>query len=182
MSDIWVQKPSVLFTEKKLKEFIPTSTMTYSEKLNALTRLIIYVSIIFFIIHRNFMILLLPLCCMAVIYFLIVWGIELDKIKEMFDIQTEEKCQEPTYTNPFMNRLPTDTLVRKEACEDTQTTREKINTAFNFNLYKNTDDIYGRENSQRQFYTMPSTRNPNNQKEFARWLFSDMGARKNDLR
>lgn len=182
MSDIWVLKPSVLFTEKKLKEFIPKPTMTYSEKLNALTRLIIYMSLLFFIIHRNFMILLLPLSCMAVIFFLVKWGIELDKIKEYFQNTPVETHREPTYSNPFMNQLPTDKVIQPKTCADNEETRSKINEAFNFNLYKNTDDIYGRENSQRQFYTAPSNIHPNSQKHFAQWLYSDIGGRKNDLR
>ena len=33
------------------------------------------------------------------------------------------------------------------------------------------DDLFGRYNSQRQFYTMPSTTVPNDQKSFAEWLY-----------
>ena len=45
-----------------------------------------------------------------------------------------------------------------------------INDNFNYNLYRDVSDIFGRNNSQRQFYTMPVTTIPNNQKKFANWL------------
>ena len=32
-------------------------------------------------------------------------------------------------------------------------------------------DIFGKNNSQRQFYTMPVTTIPNNQTQFANWLY-----------
>ena len=68
-----------------------------------------------------------------------------------------------------MNVLPTDNRDRKEACT-TNDMKENINNKFEFNLYKNIGDVFGNENSQRQFYTMPSTTIPNNRKDFADWL------------
>ena len=32
-------------------------------------------------------------------------------------------------------------------------------------------DVFGKRNSQRQFYTMPNTEVPNSQDEFAKWLY-----------
>ena len=70
MSQTWIEKPSILLTESKLLEFIPNNEMTYPEKLNALTRFIIATAIIIALIRRELFVLLIPLCCMVVIYFL----------------------------------------------------------------------------------------------------------------
>ena len=48
---------------------------------------------------------------------------------------------------------------------------EQINDKFNINLYKDVGDIFGKENSQRQFYTTPITTIPNDQGKFAKWLY-----------
>jgi hypothetical protein len=168
MSEIWVKHPSVLFTETKLKEFIPTSEMTYSEKINALTRLIIYVSCLVFIIRGDPFMLLVPICVMVVIYFLFSWK----DVDEDF-MSFEKPCQEPTIDNPFMNVLPTDDRTRPPACEENKLgLKEQINDSFEFNLYQNTNDIFGNKNSQRQYYTMPNTSIPNKQNELAQWLYN----------
>ena len=81
MSQTWIEKPSILLTESKLLEFIPNNEMTYPEKLNALTRFIIATAIIIALIRRELFVLLIPLCCMVVIYFLTKWGLNLSEIK-----------------------------------------------------------------------------------------------------
>lgn len=173
MSESWVEKPSILITENKLKEFIPKGDMSYPEKLNALTRLILYVSIIIFLITREPLVLLVPICCMMVIYFLVKWGIKMDKLKEHFYPEKDfnNNCETPTVHNPFMNILPTDNRNRDPACNDNKELRHEINNAFEHNLYKNIGDVFGKENSQRQFYTMPSTTIPNKREELAEWLY-----------
>ena len=46
---------------------------------------------------------------------------------------------------------------------------------FNHNLFRDVDELWERANSQRQFYTIPNTAIPNNQKEFANWLYRSPG-------
>ena len=87
MSQTWIEKPSILLTESKLLEFIPNNEMTYPEKLNALTRFIIATAIIIALIRRELFVLLIPLCCMVVIYFLTKWGLKIDLTVE--DIATK---------------------------------------------------------------------------------------------
>ena len=48
----------------------------------------------------------------------------------------------------------------------------KIEDKFNFNLYRDVGDLYGKSNSQREYYTMPSTTIPNEQTSFAKWLYA----------
>ena len=54
--------------------------------------------------------------------------------------------------------------------------KEKVNKAFNYNLYIAAEDLYGKSNSQRQFYTMPDKgqipHDPDGQ--FKNWLYGSM--------
>ena len=43
----------------------------------------------------------------------------------------------------------------------------EIDEKFNHDLFRDVSSVYGKRNSQRQFYTVPSTTIPNNQTSFA---------------
>ena len=171
MTEPWTSKPSVLLSKDNFKYFVPTDDMTYVEKINAITRFIIYASILLFLVRGNSLILLIPFISMLIIYFLVKLGFNIEELKEAFGEKKTDVCQAPTLNNPFMNVLPTDERTREPACKYTEKTKSKIENAFSANLYEDTTDIYGRNNSQRQFYTMPSTQLPNEQSEFASWLY-----------
>ena len=170
MSEPWMTKPSVLFKMENLKIFIPTSEMTYVEKINAITRLVWYASILIYLMQGDINIFFVPIVGMICIYFLVIWGFDLEGLKEQFS-QKKESCQLPTIHNPFMNAMITDKRNRTQACKYDPTIKKQITKEFDFNLYKDTDDVYGANNSQRQFYTMPSTTFPNKQNDFADWLY-----------
>ena len=42
---------------------------------------------------------------------------------------------------------------------------------YNSSIFRNIEDVYERENSQRIFYTMPIKTIPNDQTNFANWLY-----------
>ena len=42
---------------------------------------------------------------------------------------------------------------------------------YNSSIYRNLEDVWERENSQRMFYTVPIQTVPNNQIDFANWLY-----------
>tara|TARA_Y100000389_G_C17271298_1_gene418108 strand:+ start:104 stop:652 length:549 start_codon:yes stop_codon:yes gene_type:complete len=172
MSKVWINNPAELFKTKNLRYFIPTEEMTYVEKINAITRFIIYGSILLYLVKGDNHILLIPIVSMIIMYFLITWGSNLDELKETFGNKENISCQNPDNNNPFMNILPVDDRDRLEACKYNEETKEKIDNNFNTNLYLDLNDIYGKNNSQRQFYTMPSTTIPNKQHDFAEWLYN----------
>ena len=68
MVESWVTKPSVLFSKENLKYFVPTDDMTYLEKINAVTRFIIYGSVLLFLVRGNSLVLLMPIISMLIIY------------------------------------------------------------------------------------------------------------------
>ena len=81
----------------------------------------------------------------------------------------------PTTTNPFMNiNLITSDKTQEKAPPswNNEELQKKIEDKFGYNLYRDVGDLYGKSNSQREFYTMPSTTIPNNQTSFAKWLYN----------
>ncbi len=94
-------------------------------------------------------------------------------IDELIDYK-KNTCRKPTLENPFMNPPVTDygTEFSPVACNAIDDDiKESIKVNINHQLFRDVDEIFERENSQRQFYTMPNTAVPNHQTEFANWLF-----------
>ena len=97
------------------------------------------------------------------------------------DNTTDGKCTKPTIDNPFMNVTMKDymnfdkdgsVVNRPPACDPNDPEIKKLlDESFNNNLYRDVGDVFGKMNSQRNYFTMPSTTIPNKQDEFARWLY-----------
>lgn len=62
----WLENPNVLFTSF---EFFPSEDMTYTQKLNALSRMVIVLTLILYGITRHFRILIIGVITLAAIYF-----------------------------------------------------------------------------------------------------------------
>lgn len=179
----WSQNINVLLDKKRLVEFVPTKDMTYEEKLNALTRFFIYASVILILYMREWWTLYIPLLGMGFTIFLFKTSKESrasapeykpeKTYKLKVDTMNPSHCVAPTRTNPFMNILFnewTDNPNRAPACEY-KGVNDDIEQNFNFNLYRDVDDLFSKNNSQRQFYTTPITTIPNDQGSFAKWLY-----------
>ena len=84
-------------------------------------------------------------------------------------------CVIPTIENPFMNPSIIDYTNNNnniKSCPiDNNIINNNINDYFQQNVYKDINDIYEREFSARQFYTMPATTIPNDRKSYEEWLY-----------
>lgn len=181
----WYNDFQILFQKDKLQYFFPTYTMTLIEKMNAIVRLSIYLGIVLYIVSKKYQYLYIPIIVSSLtlfIYFNQKNNMELffnsyDSTLNNLNKQVLEQPSsiKPTTNNPFMNiNLITDPKTQPPAQEswDNQNVKEDIEEKFNVNLYKDVSDLFGKSNSQRQYYTMPSTTIPNNQTEFAKWCFN----------
>jgi hypothetical protein len=94
---------------------------------------------------------------------------------DKFNYYKEQTCRKPTVDNPFANIVFSDYLDAGNLAEpcniDDKDIQKSMNQLYNSNIYRNIEDVFERENSQRLFYTMPITTIPNKQTEFANWLF-----------
>jgi hypothetical protein len=97
-------------------------------------------------------------------------------------IETLENCVAPTLDNPFMNMTMKDYLntdksgniiERNPACDPNDPNIKKsIDAKFNNNLYRDVSDVFGKYNSQRQYFTMPWTQTiPDVDGNFKNWLY-----------
>lgn len=173
----WLYEPSILINENRITEIMPSSDMSTIEKLNSIARLSIYVGILISLYKNDTSFLMYTLIVLGYTIFM-----DYNNIEEMreyslgkIDNKLDSNKTLPTPENPFMNVLMTDYTdnpKRKEAnILAAEETKEIVEDYFNQGLYKDVSDIFGRRNSQRQFYTMPNTEIPNNQDKFARWLY-----------
>ncbi len=183
MEKIWYEDPMNFINLKTYDKFIPTDGMSLAQQLNSVLRLSIYFSIIVFLFKRNINILIIPMCVCAFSYFFYKFEQE-KRSKERFRLDEknllENKrdgslCVKPTKSNPFMNVIMTDysdNPERPKACDITHSNiRRKSEKFFEENLYRDVDDIFHRNASDRQFYTTSSTTIPNDQTEFAMWCY-----------
>lgn len=126
----WSTNPNVLFQQEYLMEFFPTDTMTYEQKLNAITRTVILLTIVGFSFTRSLRLLLISIITFTAIYLIYYYhNMEKSKvdskknvvkIKEGFEgpgydfLQQngipipDDIFQKPDSHNPFSNVLMTD--------------------------------------------------------------------------
>lgn len=186
MSDkFWFDDVNVLF--ENMDAFYPSYDMTLVQKLNAIMRLSIYVGIILMLIGRNYLYLYIPIG--IGIFTVFIYKMQKDNIEKFFEdyntfaCDKGKPCVKPSVENPFMNfNLITDDRYRAPACKsfDNKEIKEEIEDKFNYNLYRDVGDLYGKNNSQREFYTMPSTEVIPDQTAFAKWAFYQGGTCKED--
>ena len=123
----WFNDPSILLNKKYLFVIWPNSFMTYEEKLNAITRLVILLSICGYILTNSQNILITSLITIVCIVFLhkmkrkdntaILENIAKEGFTgiETFE-ELKESFEEPTVKNPLQNLEPTkDNSERKSA-------------------------------------------------------------------
>jgi len=183
----WTEDYKILFYKEKLTEFFPTIQMTLIEKLNAIFRMSIYLSVILYLLTNNYLYLYIMIIVGAFTYF--VYYNQKDNIESYFNSipnsdnnileknreEIENNPVEPTTSNPFMNiNLITDNKTKEKAPPSWNNVevQKEIEDKFGYNLYRDVGDLYGKSNSQRQYYTAPSTTIPNDQTSFAKWCYS----------
>lgn len=80
--------------------------------------------------------------------------------------------RKPTIDNPYMNRLIADPA-NEEVAENVEIPdiKRQMREMHDDGIPQNAIDIFGRNTSERTFYTMPVTDIVSDQGTFAKWLF-----------
>tara|TARA_B100000902_G_C27297791_1_gene911022 strand:- start:675 stop:1433 length:759 start_codon:yes stop_codon:yes gene_type:complete len=202
--ELWINDPSVFFDKKKLLEVWPNENMDREEKINTISRLVIYMTFFGMLIFNNIKLLItgiITLGILIVVYYVLKKKNNefLEKsLKETFSNEAlyekyKHNFTNPMTKNPLMNvSLPeiNDNPHRLTAAPAyNKAVEEKINNSVqdivknNFKdpkiadkLFKDTGDKFEFEQSMRQFYTTPNTLVPNNQKDFANFCYGNMAS------
>ncbi len=177
---IWYKDIKHFITPENYDKFIPTKDMSFVEQMNALLRMGLYFSLIVFLIKHNTSIFFIPLV-VAIFTFFFNEVRKTDKFLSNGDTSLMKNkrdgsvCTGPTKQNPFMNVLMTEynnNPARPKACDLVdESVKSKAKTHFEYNLYRDVDDIYHKNASDRQFYTTPSSTIPNDANSFAKWCY-----------
>jgi hypothetical protein len=78
----------------------------------------------------------------------------------------------PTPANPFMNPLPGEAPVRPVAAPiDDKSVKQELDDYFRIQWFSDPTDVFGKNQSQRQFITMPVTTTPSDIDAFKYWLY-----------
>jgi hypothetical protein len=192
----WLNNFFILFRKDKIFELWITPNQTFEEKLNAITRLVLFLSVIGFIMTSSMKILITGLVTLFIIVIAYKSQNKKDnknkkeKIKQMlkegftnpeFYNEIKSNFTQPTKENPLMNVMLTDYVdnpQRKMAAPAYNSAVEKeINDSFKENmdkrLFKDLGDEIEFEHSMRNFYTMPSTTIPNDQETFIKFCYGN---------
>lgn len=197
--NFWTDEPVILLRD--YLHFIPTKDMTTNQKLNAITLFSIYFALLILIFKKTYNWLYFPCVAIIVALVLhytyrdnsknsdkehferIVETGYIDSDNDVhFSRVTNQRtnkpevsytCRLPTPDNPFMNPAINDYNTNSPAAcnSDDVNIQNTITKSFKSDLYMDIDDIFDKMNSQRQFYTVPNTAIPNDQKNFADWLY-----------
>lgn len=94
---------------------------------------------------------------------------------EKDQLYRKDTCRKPTVENPFANIAFSDYLDAEKLAEpcnaDDPQVSNQMQNLYNSSIFRNLSDVWERENSQRMFYTTPIQTIPNNQTDFANWLY-----------
>jgi Ca2+/Na+ antiporter len=178
----WTEDISVLL----IPTLLPTDYMSFDEKMNTLTRLVIFICIILSLITQDINIILFMMIIMIFIIIIYKYSEKYrDDIAEKFlnenDLEVIDNlvCIKPSINNPMMN--PNITHLRdyskneiSGACPSFNENIEKqIEEIFDKQNFINSNDLYNRSSLlKRQFYTVPGDSIPNDQNEFGNWLYN----------
>jgi len=192
-SPFWYNNPKILVEQNYLFEIFPVKEYDMVRKLNAIMRFSIYYTIIVYLYNKNTNIFAIPLIVGIVTYFIFKNNSSIQKENIMNNLKNDNTlyeeipvdvstlshnvgCQIPTKDNPFMNTPYFDIAADKDlpkSCTsyDNKGIQRKIEKEFDKGLYKNYTDIFGKENSQRQFFSIPYRDGVPDQPAFAHWLY-----------
>jgi hypothetical protein len=126
----WTENPNVIFEPKYILEFFPVDTMTYEQKLNAVTRAVILLTIVGMFLSNSLRLFLVGCITLGAIFILYYYHTkeqdmkatkkDIQSLKENFEGPardyltknnipvSEDMFSTPTSDNPFNNVLVTD--------------------------------------------------------------------------
>jgi len=192
----WLNNPTILFNRKYITEIWPTQGLDDTAKLNAISRLVILLTILGYLFTRSLNILIsaaVTLVIIVILYKTQQHNIAKKKINSKIAREgfanpaphkiTKDSFTIPTKKNPLMNVLLPEIKynpMRKPAAPAfNPAVEEKVNESagnvgLDPRLFVDLGDNISFEQSMRNFYATANTRIPNDQTAFAKWCYGDM--------
>ena len=190
----WLNDFTILFKKNKLLEIWPYKNMSYESQLNAITRFIILVSLLGYVLMGNYIIVLFGII-------LILSIIVIYKFHKKAKIETMKNNIAPScgdfkdVNNPLDNVLMTDykynvnkpEVKKNYGSNEEELINQKVkqfimsNNRDNKDIHKTFENLGNElefEKSMRQFYINPSTTIPNSQDDFLKYCYKSLHSEK----
>ena len=122
-TQFWTNEPTILFNKEYIFDLWPSSTMNYEQKLNAITRLIILVSILGYILTMSTRIIFVGIITLVIIYALFKMKkqkITKEMLNEGFTVQGNEVTGMFDKTMSTTNPVTLETVLKSEFKEGTK--------------------------------------------------------------
>ena len=180
---IWYEDIQQWWTLENYIEILPFSNMSFERQLNAIFRFFTYLGVLLALVKGDYRYIFMPIVGGIVTVFMYEYERMKRKKAERFldeegyslDSIGNTVCVKSTIDNPFMNPSIadiTDNPERPRACNVTSNeVQQSIDSNFNQRVFQDVSDVFNKQASQREFYTVPNTAIPNDQGGFAQWLY-----------
>jgi hypothetical protein len=190
MSSFWVNDPMALLNKDHILEMLPSTSMSENYKLNALTRLVIVLSVLGYLFTSSTRFVIVGgLTVAAIVLYFFLKPKSKVPLKEGYEnspLDVALARTVPTTQNPMMNVLMTeykDKPNRRPALDNNEETAVIINDKVKSKIvakvgdpriFRGMNNELDLEHSMRNFYTTASTTIPNDQEGFSNFCYGDM--------
>jgi|TARA_X000000368_G_scaffold418836_2_gene420271 hypothetical protein len=200
MEKFWIYDVSQLFNSERILELWPYQYLTIERKYNAITRIILYLTILGYFFTKSFNIIVSAI--IVILVFIMLYHVQSRKKEGMtgasnklsssdFKNIMKDKYTFPTKKNPMMNVMMDDYKYnnkRKPAApsyndsilrninKDAQEPELLNELTDHKKLYRDLGDNLTFEHTMRNFHTMPNTKIPNDQQKFANFCYGNMAS------
>ena len=199
----WAEDPNVLLNSQYLFELFPVEPMSFEQKLNAITRLVLLMTLVSFFYTHNVRLLLIGTISVFFIFMLHKAQTPPPKKEtfadtndnpaaEYYQTTSDNVFSEPNVNNPMGNVLVTDYIYNPQRKPAPPAYTEKVSKSIvnqakelvqkthpdisdiSEKLFKDLGDNMMFEQSLRPFYSTASTTIPNDQQSFSEFCYGSM--------
>lgn len=195
----WINEPSILINKKNIIEVWPNEKMNLNQKLNSLTRLIVVLTILGFLLSQSMSVLFSGICTILLITAYYFYKNNQKNNKSLKEGMEEIKNYTENF-KPITSKNPLNNVMLHEINNDpnrlgappafNKRIEHNINNAtkksildinndhknLDEKLFKDLGDNYMFDNSMRAFNSNPNTTIPNDQGSFAKFCYGNMGS------
>jgi hypothetical protein len=198
----WFDNPNIMFQAKYVTEFFPVDGMTYNQKLNAITRSVILITIASFLYSQKLRVLIVGILSVSAIYVMHYFHVKNAVSKEGYEPGSledlnaydgfEDMFDTPSSTNPFSNVLLPDYDYNVDKKPAPPAFNDRVSNSIldqakqivieqnpgqpdiADKLFTDLGEQYIFEQSLKPFYSNPATTIPNDQAGFSDFCYGGM--------
>jgi hypothetical protein len=164
----WINNPKILID--KYQEIIPNNKMTINTFYNTITRCLLYLIIISYLLFKNIIVVIILI--IIIIYIIILNynnNKNINNKTNIIKIENEVECRDSTVNNPMANPYVVGSKLNIKACKNLDSL--KVLNNLRFNVYEDSNRPQNIKILERSYYTLPVTDYPNDINSFIDELY-----------